>query len=225
MNKNELRIKLRTKKLGLLIYDARLSAKRSIKECAEIMGISRYQYKAFESGEQTPSLPQLEALAYYLNLPLEHFWGNEILSELNETEESQIENLFEDREQEIGAFLSEKRNAVEISLEQLAETTSISEEMLFQYEMGKTPIPLAELEVIARELNIFLPELFEKCGSSGSLRAQQSKIENFTQMPQELQEFLCKPVNKPYIELAHRLSQMSSDKLRNIAESLLEITY
>jgi len=43
-------------------------------------------------------------------------------------------------------------------------------------------------------------------------------------MPLELQEFILKPVNQPYLELAQKLSQMSVDKMRDVAEGLLDIT-
>ena len=37
--------------------------------------------------------------------------------------------------------------------------------------------------------------------------------------------FVCKPVNRPYLELAMKLSGMSTDKLRSVAEDLLDITF
>jgi hypothetical protein len=39
-----------------------------------------------------------------------------------------------------------------------------------------------------------------------------------------LQSFVSQPINRPYIELAQRLSEMPTAKLRTIAEGLLEIT-
>ena len=41
----------------------------------------------------------------------------------------------------------------------------------------------------------------------------------------EMQQFVEKPVNQPYLEIAMRLSELPVDKLRTLAESLLEITY
>jgi len=37
-------------------------------------------------------------------------------------------------------------------------------------------------------------------------------------------DFISKPVNRPYLQLAQRLSEMSVEKLRMVAEGLLEIT-
>ena len=49
-------------------------------------------------------------------------------------------------------------------------------------------------------------------------------IINFIELPIELQEFILKPVNQPYLEIAQKLSRMSVDKMRDVAEGLLDIT-
>jgi hypothetical protein len=54
---------------------------------------------------------------------------------------------------------------------------------------------------------------------------QQEEIRDFLQLPDEIQAFVCKPVNRPYLELALKLSNMSTDKLRSVAEGLLDITF
>jgi hypothetical protein len=50
-------------------------------------------------------------------------------------------------------------------------------------------------------------------------------IQHFLEMPPDLREFVALPVNRPYLELAMKLSNMSRDKLRSVAENLLDITY
>ncbi len=54
---------------------------------------------------------------------------------------------------------------------------------------------------------------------------QQKAIQEFLTLPNELQNFVSKPVNRPYLELAKKLSGMSTDKLRSLAEDILEITF
>ena len=39
-----------------------------------------------------------------------------------------------------------------------------------------------------------------------------------------MQAFLCQVVNRPYLELAMKLSEMSKERLRSVAEGLLDIT-
>jgi hypothetical protein len=50
-------------------------------------------------------------------------------------------------------------------------------------------------------------------------------VGKFLDLPAPLQDFVCKPVNRPYVELALKLSELSVERLRAIAEGLLEITY
>ena len=41
----------------------------------------------------------------------------------------------------------------------------------------------------------------------------------------EIGAFVSQPVNSPYIELARKLSAMSTERLRSVAENLLDITF
>jgi hypothetical protein len=73
-------------------------------------------------------------------------------------------------------------------------------------------------------LNIPIKDCFDKQGPVGQWANQQRLIQDFQILTPELQEFVSRPVNRPYLELAQRLSEMSVDKLRAVAEGLLEIT-
>src|SRR5512142_1410218 len=90
---------LRTKKLGVLIRDARQAARRTPEECARAIGISKGTLRAYEDGTRAPSLPELEVLAYYLRLPIDHFWGQESISdEAPATEPMDLPQLIELRQ-------------------------------------------------------------------------------------------------------------------------------
>jgi len=75
------KIELRSKKLGVLIHAARLSTNHSMKDCAEAMGVTSGIYKSYEEGRRSPSLPELETLAYFFDLPLTEFWRNNVLED------------------------------------------------------------------------------------------------------------------------------------------------
>jgi transcriptional regulator with XRE-family HTH domain len=226
MDKNDLLIQLRTRKLSALIYDARIASDRSIKDCAEAICVSRYAYKAFESGDQSPTLPQLEALGEYLDIPMDHFWGNESLSEVPQGKETaEVEAYVTERNQEILATLRQARDEAGISLKQLAEESGIKRSTLGRYELGKEAIPIPQLEVLANCLEIDLRQFFNQSNTMKQQRIDQDALSGFLELPEELQEFIAKPINRSYLELAHRLSTLSVEKLRLVAEGLLEITY
>jgi transcriptional regulator with XRE-family HTH domain len=226
MDSNQQLMEIRTRKLGILINDARQLCRRSISECAVIMGISSQEFELVERGKKAPSLPQIEALACFLDIPLEHFWGNSIRnSQSNDKEATRNESLRQIRDRFLGTQLRMKRLEQNLSVEDVANLTSIPIENLQLYESGKESIPLPALEGLLRGLDLRLEDIFDQNGPVGKWRMEKRYVQQFLQLPPKLQQFVAKPVNIPYLELAIRLNDLSVDKLRNIAEGLLEITY
>jgi transcriptional regulator with XRE-family HTH domain len=219
-------LQIRNKKLGLLIFDARKATRRSVEECAQATGVTPEQFQEFERGAQAPSLPQLELLALYLNVPLEQFWGKRSLSETGEPEALQEKDrLVLLRNRVIGTNLRLARNNANFSYREIFDKTGIAEDQMKRYEMGEAPVPLSELELLASVLNIPIEQFYDKHGPIGKWRNQQGTYLKFLDLPPEIQQFVSKPVNRPYLELAMRLSDLSAEKLRAVAEVLLEITY
>lgn len=226
MSINPLGLTLRTKKLGVLILDARLSARRSIEECATALGISPEVFKSYEQGASAPALPELEVLAFYLGIPLEQFWGRTSLSEQKtERQISNVSRLVLLRQKMIGASLRQARQEANLSPKEITERTGISEENLRRYELGETPIALPYLEALISILGSHIDYYVDQRGPVGKWMSEQEVTQRFLDLPAEIQEFVCQPVNRPYVELARRLSELSVEKLRAVAESLLEITY
>lgn len=219
-------ITLRMKKLGILIRDARLASRRTAKECAAAINVTNGVFKAYEEGRKAPSLPELETLVYYLELPINHFWGSEALSdEPSRVEELDLPRLTGLRDRMIGALLRQERMDASVSLKYVSEESGISTSRLKHYELGEHPIPLPELEVLLKILGGQIETFFDQGGPIGQWMNQQSATQQFLELPFELQTFVCQPVNRPYLELARKLSEMSKDKLRSVAEDLLDITF
>ena len=218
-------ITLRTKKLGVLIRDARMAARRNMDECAKAVGVTKGIFRAYEEGRRAPSLPELEILVYYLQLPIDHFWGkSSISSEAPPTEPIGLPQLVELRQRMIGALLRQERNHASISIKALTQETGISGARIKAYELGERPIPLPELESLLNALGSRIETFFDQSGPVGKWMIDQKSVQQFLELPKELQTFVCQPVNRPYLELALKLSSMSTDKLRSVAEGLLDIT-
>jgi transcriptional regulator with XRE-family HTH domain len=219
-------ITIRTKKLGVLIRDARLSARRSVQECAEAIRVRTSQFKAYEEGIRSPSLPELEALVFYLDLPLEHFWSKEIKSAAgSRIQNIDLSRLLAIRQRKIGALLRQERMNASISIRNLAGKTAITSSRIKAYELGESPIPLPELEVLVTTLGGRIESFFDRSGPIGRWMESEETVQEFIELPLELRQFVSAPVNRPYLELAMKLSSMSRDKLRSVAEDLLDITY
>jgi len=216
---------VRMRKLSLLILDARTARNKSVESCARAAGMDVEEYRRMEAGEIAPTLPQLEALAFYLDIPLEHFWGTQTLSSQSEEPADLSPQLVKIRQRIIATQLRMARLNLNLTTAELAKKSSIPEEKIIRFESGEEPIPLTDLEILSNALQLRNEELFDQHGAIGTWRADKLAVQQFMGLPQDIREFLCKPVNLPYLQLAKRLSELSAEKLRGIAESLLEITY
>jgi transcriptional regulator with XRE-family HTH domain len=219
-------VNLRSRKLGVLIRDARLAARKTIPECARTIGVTAGIFRAWEEGRRSPSLPELEVLSYSMNLPLRRFWSKDATSDdAPPTETLNLPVFIGIRQRLIGALLRQAREKASISPRALSELSGLSTGRLKVYELGERPIPLPELEGLIAMLGGQIELLFDQTGPIGLWMVQQRAIQDFLLLPPELQNFVCKPVNRPYLELAMKLSGMSTDKLRSVAEDLLDITF
>jgi transcriptional regulator with XRE-family HTH domain len=189
------------------------------------MCVTSAQFEAYEKGNQAPSLPELEALAFALDIPLEHFWSSQSLAEKAANAPHQSDRLLKLRHRIIATHLRMARTKSNLTYKELSEKTSIPEAQLKTYELGEIPIPVTELEILAAAFQIRIEDFFDQNGPIGKWRSDQLAVQKFLELSPEMQEFVCKPVNRPYIELAIRLSELSVERLRSIAEGLLEITY
>jgi transcriptional regulator with XRE-family HTH domain len=218
-------VSVRSRKLGVLIRDARIAARRSIKECAQAVGVTAGILRAYEEGRRSPSLPELELLAFYLDIPMRQFWSKEVRSsEAPPTGSLNLAAFTSIRQRLIGAQLRQTREKASISIRELAEQSGLSSARLKAYELGERPIPLPQLEGLVGLLGGQFEAMFDQSGPVGQWMSQQKAIQDFLQLPVELQNFVCKPINTPYLELAQKLSGMSAEKLRGVAEDLLNIT-
>ncbi len=216
----------RAKAIGELIRQARLAANKSPQECATFLGCSEADQEAIERGELALSLPELESLAYFLDTPLEYFWQGEMSLETGPDRTlANVDQLLKLRHRMIGVLLRQARLEAGYTLDVLSERSGIDVGTLESYEFGMQPVPLPELESLSSILHRSIREFYDSHGPIGQWNAQQRAIKDFLALPLDLQLFVSKPVNRPYLELAARLNEMSVDKLRAVAEGLLEITY
>ncbi|HSM25813.1 MAG TPA: helix-turn-helix transcriptional regulator [Anaerolineaceae bacterium] len=225
MKNNKLFVQIRNKKIGLLISDARLSKNISISDLSSQTGIPEEKFTEFETGTSSPSLPELEIIAYSLNVPLEHFWGKQIFQSDEDQEKAEIfRKLMNLRNKIIGTNIIAKREENGLSIETLADQTEIDINLLTSYESGEIEIPVPVLEILAKTLNCQIEVFFDNQGKIGAWRKEKAEIKSLQDLPQNFREFITKPINAPYLDLAIKLSEMDVKKLRLVAEGLLEIT-
>lgn len=216
---------LRNRIVGVLLRDARIRADKTKRECAAVLGVSTGTATAYEEGRKPISLPELEVLAYFLDVPVAHFLNRE-MELLADEPLPPLEEILQLRHRIVGALLRQARLEEGKSQKDLAQLLGCSSGRISAYEYGKRPIPLVELEILANALNQRLEYfLDERTGPLAAWEKEQEIYRAFRELPEEIQEFISKPINQSYLEVASKLAEMPAGSLRTIAEGLLEITY
>lgn len=218
---------IRSKKIGICLKDKRMKARKSSEDAASALGIPVEKYNAMELGDASPSFPQLETLALLYDVPFDSLIEWQYQDDSRSMVDLSVMNkLVSLREHVVAAYLTKARQDKQMDANSLCQKVGIPLEDLQRYEHAEKPIPYPLLKEIAAELELDLPMLHSPhLTSSKQEEKPTSPPQEFNELPAELVDFINKPINRPYLELAKKLSEMSVDKLRNIAESLLEITY
>lgn len=215
---------LRARILGVLIRDAREAAGLNVAESAAQVGVSENTFADWEFGKSMPSLPQLELLAYLLNVPISHFWGTETLRQQAERRQIPATDYVTLRGRIIGALLRAAREQQNLTPDQLAAEAGIPANHVAAYELGQRPIPMPVLTTLAHLCQVNVSYFLEDGSRVGEFLTLQEDLKHIVEMPEAMRHFIAAPVNQSYVELAMRLSQMSTSELRGIAEAILNIT-
>jgi transcriptional regulator with XRE-family HTH domain len=216
-------LSLRSKMLGAMLREARLDSGKSIRESADLLGISPSTLSSYEHGRKAISLPELEVLAYTFDIPVKAFWNKDtpITDERPALDAARAIPL---RNRVIGAQLRLQRQEAGLTQAELAERTGLPASRISAYERGRRPIPLPELEVLAASLGHQVEDYRDMDGPIGRWAKHNRAFESFAQLPPELQTFASDPSKRRFLELALNLSQLPSDRLRSISRALQDVT-
>jgi len=217
---------IRSKIIGVLLRNARIKAGKSRKDCAAVLDCSPDTISQFEYGRKDITLPQLEVLAYFLGLPITYFWDKDAIPEEEEMERP-VNEIMTIRRKIIGVLLRQARLDAGKSQRQCAEALSCSAERISQYERGQRGIPLPELEALADFLDVPITYFLDEQTTPLSREAPKEVrgAETFAELPPDVRDFVSNPTNALYIRIAMKLGTLSVDVLRQIAETLLDITF
>ncbi|MCS7251073.1 MAG: helix-turn-helix transcriptional regulator [Anaerolineae bacterium] len=220
------RLDIRRKILGLALRQAREGAGKTIKDCAMLLGIPPARYQAYEAGRMDFTLPELEALAWFFQRPLSTLLepDRHSASPSKDGLTESIPELLTLRHRIIGLILRQARERAGKSLREVAMFLGCSPRRIKAYESGERPVPLVHLERLCLYLGVSISEFYDVDSPIGQSVLLLDQIERFRTLPPEIRVFVTSPVNLPYLRIATRLAGLPADRLRHIAEDLLEIT-
>lgn len=215
---------LRKRILGVLLRDARLSSSLDEQSCAAEVNVPLAVFQGWELGQESPTLPQLEILAYVMGVPVSHFWETQTISAQQEARHVNADSFSQLRNRVVGTLLRIARQEEKMSQAELAEMCGLSAEQVAAYEQGQTPIPFTELTSLAGAVRVSLSYFIDDASRVGAWLNQQEAFRLFSELPDELRDFVSQPSNRAFLELALKLSRMPVHDLRDVGASILNIT-
>lgn len=215
---------LRARMLGVLLRDARLDSGYTEQDIANYLGVSVDDVLVWEYGYGTPSLPLLEVLAYFLKIPVSHFWGTETLQQQQLDRTIDTDEYITVRTRMIGLLMRARRESLGLSTDDVAKRLDIPTDELVYYEQGYYQIPMALLTEVAGILDVSLSHFLDTSSRVGEYFDLLETLKLFAKMDSDVRDFVSVPSNAPYIRLAMTLAKMPTDSLRELAEGLLDIT-
>jgi transcriptional regulator with XRE-family HTH domain len=218
-------LEVRARVLGVLLREARETAGRSTRDLAQALGCSEERVTAYEFGDKSPTLPELELAALYLQVSLSRFFDERSFGTVR-NRVNDPHGVVAARNGLIGALLQQARMDADKSLEEVSSAVGITADLLRKYEFGDRRVPVPLLEALASELGVgmqyFRDSAPEELATWG---LPQEHLEEFLALPEELRRFVTSPLNRGYLEVVQHLSDLPAERLRAIAEALLDITY
>jgi transcriptional regulator with XRE-family HTH domain len=218
---------IRSKIIGVLVKRARLKAGKSQRECAQFLGCSPFTFSQCEQGRQGLSLPQLEVLAYLFDVPAASLWDDGCAqSEEPPAEALPLAQMMLLRRKILAVQFRQSRQAAGLTQRELGQLLGRTADMISEYERGKRDIPLAELEAAAERCGRGLDDfLDEQTIPLSAAEQDRQALARLSELPPDVRDFVLNATNALYLRIAILLSSMKADSLRQIAETILDITY
>ena len=205
---------------GVLIRAAREKARRTIKEVALRLGITPARVQQYERGVREISLPELEHLALFLQMPISFFVNGESPAE-NDAPQPPNPAQTRGRRAALGIKLKQARLAAGKSKEECALAIARKAGTIARYERGASEIPITELEQLAQFLNVNLFYFIED--SSNEEAGGLMDLEKIARLSKEVRAFILDPENLPYMRMAMKFRDLPTDRLKELGEILLVV--
>jgi transcriptional regulator with XRE-family HTH domain len=198
---------------------------RSLHDCAKVLNIPKERYHHFEEGNGVLSLPELELLAIFLEVPMQSLFQDSDLeldqaALLSEEKMPMYKNL---RDKMIRTKLNLEMENKCISLENLSDNTGISLQTLKSYQENGESIPFDHLTRITEHLGIPINSLLQDTFESDQ-EVMKEKNQEQTQWQPEYQDNREMSVEEetPHRVLLEAVKSLSIKDQAEIAKLLLE---
>lgn len=211
---------VRRKIIGVLIRAAREKSHRTIQQTAQRLGVTPGRIRQYESGQREVTLPELELLALFFEMPLSYFLNVDSLIEEQPPFPPSPDEIRK-RKMALGSKIKQARLAAGKSKEECAAQVERKVGTFARYERGASDIPITELERLAEFLSVNLFYFLED--RKASERGGVFDLEKLARLPKDVRGFVLDPGNLAYLRMAIKFSDLPTDKLKELGEILLVV--
>jgi transcriptional regulator with XRE-family HTH domain len=217
---------VRSKMIGVLLRSARLHTGKTLKACAELLGCSSHTISQYEYGRKGISLPELELLAAFFDVPVSYFWEEDSTISDEGGDLPPAETLLPLRQKMIGVLLRQARLEAGRTQKECAEALGVSSDTMSRYEYGKRPIPFPQLEFLSSLLEFPLSHFLdpELATSRVVIPRSEGELLSFedawASLPTQVQEFIRTHDSLPYLQMALKLYELPRDSLEHLAKAI-----
>ncbi|MBI5304604.1 MAG: helix-turn-helix transcriptional regulator [Chloroflexi bacterium] len=211
---------VRRKIIGVLIRAAREKSHRTVQQVAQRLGVTAARVRQYENGARDVTLPELELLALFFEMPLSYFLDASSLVQ----EESPFPPTQEEirkRKIALGAKLKQARVAAGKSKEECAELLGCKPGTIARYERGLGDVSVTLLELLAEFLGVKLFYFVEDTKTVE--RGGVLDLEKLARLPKDVRGFVLDPSNLAYLRMAIKFGDLPTNKLKELGEILLVV--
>lgn len=207
--------------IGAQIRHARMESGRSVRDLAKLAGISSKRLAALETGETEPALSELEALAHFLNVPIDALLRDDDPATDEPGRQPDFKRMAALRQRIIGARLKQARLDRSLSITETAEALGLTRAQLHNIEMGRRPLPVSRMLKLNQYYGITVDQLLDLgIGPVGEKQLRMLQHARFDALPDDVKVFITSAASLPFLQAAMHLSQLPKEQLHSAARVL-----
>ena len=209
--------------VGGAMQRARELARRTRKECAEVVGVTTARIGAYESGEREPTLPELETFATFLRMSVELLLKSDIQAiEAQFLPRDDVADAMQLRTRIIGLKLMMARLSNGDSVETTAMAVNLKPSYLEELEAGERDFPLTTLEKLGTYLGVTTSELLDLGVDESPEQIQTATV--IDHLPPSVRQLMNNPKAEAYVNTAVQLHNLPADELEQMGYSLVRLS-
>lgn len=195
----------------------------SLKETANLVGITSSALSSYEKGKTFPTLPVMESLSFIYHIPLNILISPDAVEDFtSQPDAEQMQQLIKVRQSILSTTLQIAFEDSGLSQKALVKAAGISRSKVKRYLEGDA-IPVDDLKKISKALGMEFSQHIDRESQIGLWQISQAVYERFAALPENIKEFIFETDNWDFINTAYALHSLDPNELETLIHSLAKL--